>query len=60
MIFRKTMLNKDDQFISNFDASKSSSMFEFISRNIREIIIYRYALYNFVSTNLSSRYRRST
>jgi ABC-type polysaccharide/polyol phosphate export permease len=54
------MLNKDDQFVSNFDASKSSSMFEFISRNIREIIIYRYALYNFVSTNLSSRYRRST
>lgn len=54
------MLNKNNQFVSHFDASKSSGLFEFIIQNIREINTYRYALFNFVSTNLSSRYRRST
>ncbi len=54
------MIDSDHQFVNNFDASKSSGLIEFISRNIRELIVYRYALYNFVSTNLSSRYRRST
>ena len=54
------MIDSDNQFVNNFDASKSTGLIEFLSRNIREIIVYRYALYNFVSTNLSSRYRRST
>ena len=54
------MIDSDNQFVNDFDASKSSGLIEFISRNIRELIVYRYALYNFVSTNLSSRYRRST
>lgn len=54
------MLNHDDQFVSHFDASKKSNLAEFVSRNIREVVVYRYALFNFVNTNLSSRYRRST
>lgn len=54
------MINSDNQFVYNFDASKKSGLIEVVSRNIREIIIYRYALFNFISTNLSSRYRRST
>ncbi len=54
------MIDSDRQFVNTYDASKSIGMIEFISRNIRELIVYRYALYNFVSTNLSSRYRRST
>lgn len=54
------MINSDNQFVNDFDASKTSGLVEFISRNVRELIVYRYALYNFVNTNLSSRYRRST
>src|SRR5688500_7996186 len=54
------MMGNENKFVNNFDASKSGSMFEFLWRNIREVVLYRYALYNFISTTLSSRYRRST
>ena len=54
------MIDSDNQFVNNFDASKRSGLIEFILRNIREVGVYRFALYNFISTNLSSRYRRST
>lgn len=53
------MLSKDDQFVNSFDASKSGGVVDFISQNVREVFVYRYALYNFISTNISSRYRRS-
>lgn len=53
------MIDRNNHFVNNYDASKKISMMEFLSRNLREIVIYRYALYNFVSTTLSSRYRRS-
>lgn len=46
--------------VKKFDASKKTGIFEFIALNIRELIIFRHALYNFISTQLSSRYRRST
>lgn len=45
--------------IQQFDASKKSDIFKFILTNIRELFFFRYALINFISTNLSSRYRRS-
>lgn len=54
------MIDRNHQFMNDFDASKRSGLIDFVSRNIRELNVYRYALYNFVSTNLSSRYRRST
>jgi len=54
------MIDSENQFVNNFDASKTSGLIEFLSRNFRELIVYRYALYNFINTNLSSRYRRST
>lgn len=46
--------------LAEFDASNNGSMFEFILRNIREIYIFRFAFLNIISSNLSSRYRRST
>lgn len=45
--------------LQNFDAAKKTGFFEFISRNIREIITFRHALFNFIGSALSSRYRRS-
>lgn len=54
------MDEKNITTLTKFDAEKKDGIFEFISRNVREIYIYRYALFNFVSTNLSTRYRRST
>jgi ABC-type polysaccharide/polyol phosphate export permease len=60
IISRKHMLNKNNHLASHFDASKSSSALEFLLRNIQEVIAFRFALYNFINTNLSSRYRRST
>lgn len=53
------MINSKRQFVNDYDASKRGGLIDFVSRNIRELNVYRYALYNFVSTNLSSRYRRS-
>lgn len=44
---------------TKFDASKKTNLLNFISQNIRELVIFRHALYNFINTNLSSRYRRS-
>ncbi|HRJ55184.1 MAG TPA: ABC transporter permease [Anaerolineales bacterium] len=54
------MIDRNHQFVNDFDASKQRGLIDFVSRNVRELNVYRYALYNFVSTNLSSRYRRST
>ncbi len=54
------MSKKSNQVIVEFDASEKTTLIGFLSRNIYELIIYRYALYNFINTNLSSRYRRST
>lgn len=54
------MIKSGNQTLTEFDASRSGGMIEFIARNVRELIVYRYALYNFINTNLSSRYRRSS
>jgi ABC-type polysaccharide/polyol phosphate export permease len=53
------MIDINNQFVNSYDASKKSRVIEFLALNLREITVYRYALYNFVSTTLSSRYRRS-
>jgi ABC-type polysaccharide/polyol phosphate export permease len=54
------MIKSDNHIVNKYDASERGGMMEFISRNVREMVVYRYALYNFINTNLSSRYRRST
>jgi len=43
-----------------FDSAKNRGLKGFLLRNVRELIKYRYALYNLISTNLLARYRRST
>src|SRR5690242_10925433 len=48
------------KYIQEYDASKGTNIFEFLLRNFREVIIFRHALYNFINTSLSSRYRRSS
>lgn len=47
------------QPITVYDASKPPTIVEFLAKNLRELIVYRYALFNFVNTDLSARYRRS-
>jgi ABC-type polysaccharide/polyol phosphate export permease len=43
-----------------FDSAKDRGLSDFLSRSVRELIMYRYALYNLINTNLRARYRRST
>jgi ABC-2 type transport system permease protein/lipopolysaccharide transport system permease protein len=52
------MNNADTPF--TFDSKKDVGLRIFLQRNTREIVIYRYALYNFINSNLRARYRRST
>lgn len=52
-------MNKSGQFVSKYDAAEHGGVFGFIRRMFREIVIYRYAIYNFISSNLRARYRRS-
>jgi ABC-type polysaccharide/polyol phosphate export permease len=42
-----------------FDSKANESFIRFVVKNIREIKVYRFALYNFVLSNLRMRYRRS-
>jgi len=46
-------------FTINGQYSKRSFL-QFLKRNFKELFIYRYALKNFVNSNLQNRYRRST
>lgn len=46
-------------YYTEYDAAERSGIGSFLTRSLRELVIYRYAVYNFVSTNLSTRYRRS-
>jgi ABC-type polysaccharide/polyol phosphate export permease len=53
------MLNDNDSGLNEYNAAKNDRLTGFLSHNIRSLFIYRYAFFNFVSTTLSSRYRRS-
>jgi ABC-type polysaccharide/polyol phosphate export permease len=53
-------MNKNEIQFAIFDSAEKRGMKEFLSRNVRELTKYRYALYNLISTNLRARYRRST
>lgn len=59
MTLNKKRLSDDIQSFVLFDASKTPNIYEFIKRNLYELFVYRYALFNLINTNLSSRYRRS-
>jgi ABC-2 type transport system permease protein/lipopolysaccharide transport system permease protein len=52
-------MNKEMNFYYEYDAAERTGIASFLTRSLRELVIYRYAIYNFVNTNLSTRYRRS-
>ena len=53
-------MNQKEQYYSEYNAAERSGLLSFLARNARELFAYRYAIYNFVSSNLRARYRRST
>ena len=42
-----------------FDPTEHRGLFKFVLRTGHDLVIYRYAIYNFISSNLRARYRRS-
>lgn len=46
-------------FSVEYDAAERTGASSFLSRNFRDLITYRYAILNFISSNLRARYRRS-
>ena len=52
-------MNKEE-FVIEYNATDQSGILNFWSRNARELIKYRHAIYNFVLSSLRARYRRST
>ncbi len=52
-------MNKET-FLIEYNAEKRGGVLSFLSNNFRDILIYRYAILNFISSNMRARYRRST
>lgn len=53
------MSNNRIVYYSEMDATAKSNLGTFLSRNLRDLVVYRYVIYNLVSANLRARYRRS-
>lgn len=47
------------QFIKIYDSKEQDAFIRYLLKNLREIRVYRHAMYNFVVNNLLMRYRRS-
>jgi ABC-2 type transport system permease protein/lipopolysaccharide transport system permease protein len=45
--------------IKTYDSKKLPNLFGYLAKAIRELSVYRYAYFNFVTNSLSTRYRRS-
>lgn len=52
-------MKKNEAKFTVFDSTENQGVLDFLSFNLRELIKYRYVLYNLVNTNLRARYRRS-
>src|SRR6185369_9486605 len=52
-------MNDNNTHFSTFDMAQQGGMQSSLIRNFRDLVTYRYALYNFISSNLRARYRRS-
>jgi len=52
-------MDKSDQYFYTFDSSEHRNFGNFLTRNLHELVVYRYAIYNFISSILRARYRRS-
>jgi ABC-type polysaccharide/polyol phosphate export permease len=46
-------------YYSEYDPMEHKGLNNFLTRNLNDLITYRYAIYNFISSNLRARYRRS-
>lgn len=52
-------MKRNEQNLAIFDSAENEGIINFVLRNFREMIKYRYVLYNLINTNLRARYRRS-
>ncbi|MBI2757983.1 MAG: ABC transporter permease [Chloroflexi bacterium] len=52
-------MNNDKTHLSIFDSTEHRGFKNILTRNFRDLVTYRYAIYNFISSNLRARYRRS-
>lgn len=52
-------MSQKERNYSEYDAAERGGLISFLSRNVRDLFLYRYAIYNFVNSNLRARYRRS-
>ncbi len=52
-------MNNDEMHLSIFDSTEHKGIKNILTRDFRDLVTYRYAIYNFISSNLRSRYRRS-
>lgn len=52
-------MNDEQNHLSIFDATEHRGIKNILTRNFRDLVTYRYAIYNFISSNLRARYRRS-
>ncbi|MEA4907963.1 MAG: ABC transporter permease [Anaerolineaceae bacterium] len=54
------MDRQEEAFLTVYEPRMQSGFLNFLRKNVHEVWIYRFALINFVNTNLRNRYRRST
>ena len=52
-------MNNSEKYFSTYDPTEYRGLRNFLTRNLHDLIIFRYAIYNFISSNLRARYRRS-
>jgi ABC-type polysaccharide/polyol phosphate export permease len=52
-------MNNNKTYLYVFDAAEHSGFKNTMVRNLRDLVTYRYAIYNFIGSNLRARYRRS-
>jgi ABC-type polysaccharide/polyol phosphate export permease len=55
----RTHMNNSKTHLYAFDAAEHSGLKNTLIRNLRDLVTYRYAIYNFIGSNLRARYRRS-
>jgi ABC-type polysaccharide/polyol phosphate export permease len=52
-------MNNNETHRYVFDSTEHRGIKNILTRNFRDLVTYRYAIYNFISSNLRARYRRS-
>src|SRR5689334_17319564 len=52
-------MNDNKAYYTEFDSLEHRGLNNFLIRNFYDLILYRYAIYNFISSKLRARYRRS-